>query len=89
MGAGGPNRTGSGEGGARTISPHRHGEVPRDPCGIPGCTEISVRSLARVEVRRAFASVSGERGRVALCRAHYKEYKKATRSERELERLGW
>ncbi|MHB8351585.1 MAG: hypothetical protein ACYDFT_02675 [Thermoplasmata archaeon] len=71
------------------ISPRRRGAVPTPACEIPGCSEASVRSLARTEVRKAFPALSGERGRAALCRIHYKEYKKATRSDRELERLDW
>ncbi len=31
---------------------------------------------------------TGVAGRVHLCRKHYKEYKKATKSERTMNRLG-
>ncbi len=56
-------------------------------CDIPGCSEASHRSLATAEARKAFPTL-GETRRTHLCKAHYKEWKKSTRKERELERLG-
>jgi hypothetical protein len=33
---------------------------------------------------------NGEVGRrVGVCRAHYRDFRKATKEERELDRLGW
>ncbi len=72
-----------------SISPRRRGAVPTDRCEIDGCEEEAIRSLARSEVRKAFPNLSEEGRRAALCRTHYKQYKKATRGERELDRLGW
>ena len=67
----------------------RRSEPEEDPCLIPGCTGIAARHLALAEARRAFASLP-ERGRsAALCRDHYKEWKKATRESRRLDRMGW
>ncbi|MGI0054065.1 MAG: hypothetical protein ACRECR_07425 [Thermoplasmata archaeon] len=71
------------------ISPKRRGGAAPEPCGIAGCGSESMRSLARTEVRRAYPDVTGDRGRIELCRAHYKEFKKATRTARELDRLAW
>ena len=48
-----------------------------------------MRSLARVEVRKAFPSLPEAGRRAPLCREHYKQYKKATRKVRELARIGW
>ncbi len=59
------------------------------PCTIPGCGELAVRSLARSEVRKAFPELSEEGRRAPLCKLHYKQWKKATRESRELERLAW
>jgi hypothetical protein len=71
------------------ISPRRRGESASAPCDVPGCGEVAFRSLARGEVRKAFPQVSEEGRRAGLCKPHYKAYKKATRGERELERLDW
>jgi hypothetical protein len=59
------------------------------PCAITGCSGASVRSLARSEVRKAFPALSEEGRRAPLCKEHYKQWKKATKKERTLERLAW
>jgi len=59
------------------------------PCAIPGCGGPSVRSLARSEVRKAFPKLSEEGRRAALCKDHYKQWKKATKEARTLDRLAW
>ncbi len=59
------------------------------PCTIPGCAGFAVRSLARSEVRKAFPDLSEEGRRAPLCKDHYKQWKKATKESRELERLAW
>jgi hypothetical protein len=59
------------------------------PCAVPGCGGPSVRSLARSEVRKAFPQLSEEGRRAALCKDHYKEWKKATKTARQLDRLAW
>lgn len=59
------------------------------PCAIPGCGGASVRSLARSEVRKAFPHLSEEGRRAPLCKDHYKQWKKATKEARTLERLAW
>lgn len=60
-----------------------------DPCAVPGCGNPAVRSLARSEVRKVFTELSEEGRRAALCRDHYKQWKKSTRQARKLERLAW
>ena len=60
-----------------------------DLCRIPGCGEPAARHLALAEARRAFEELP-ENGRSApLCKAHYKAWKKATKKDRELDRLSW
>jgi hypothetical protein len=71
------------------MSPARPTTEEDVPCAIPGCGGPSVRSLARSEVRKAFPKLSEEGRRAALCKDHYKQWKKATKEERELERLAW
>jgi hypothetical protein len=59
-----------------------------DVCIIPGCGGEALRHLAVAEARRAFDQVP-EKGRsAALCKQHYKEWKKATKKDRKLDRLG-
>ena len=59
------------------------------PCAIAGCARSSVRSLARSEVRKAFPKLSEEGRRAPLCKDHYKQWKKATKAARALDRLDW
>ncbi|MFZ0830398.1 MAG: hypothetical protein WCB18_08840 [Thermoplasmata archaeon] len=59
------------------------------PCAIPGCGGPSVRSLARVEVRKAFPNLSEAGRRAPLCKDHYKQWKKSTKEARTLARLDW
>jgi hypothetical protein len=59
-----------------------------ESCSVPECQGEVVRHLAVAEARRAFEQIP-EKGRSApLCKPHYKEWKKATKKDRTLERLG-
>ncbi|MFY9716863.1 MAG: hypothetical protein WAK40_02875 [Thermoplasmata archaeon] len=60
-----------------------------EPCLIPGCGAPSVRHLALTEARRGFPDLPEKGRRAPLCREHYREWKKATRDARKLDRLGW
>lgn len=64
-------------------------EEPPEPCVVPGCGEPSVRHLALAEARKGLANLPETGRRAPLCRAHYKEWKKATRESRKLDRLAW
>ncbi|HYA54128.1 MAG TPA: hypothetical protein VEG42_00815, partial [Thermoplasmata archaeon] len=60
-----------------------------ESCLVPGCGAPAVRHLSLTEARKAFSSLP-ERGRRApLCRDHYREWKKATKKARQLERAAW
>lgn len=59
------------------------------PCGAVGCSNQAARSLSRADVSGSGLSVSGEGRRVYLCRDHYKQWKKATRNSKSLERARW
>lgn len=59
------------------------------PCGAVGCSNQAVRSLSKTQVSGSGLSVSGEGRRVYLCRDHYKEWKKATKKSKSLERARW
>jgi hypothetical protein len=59
-------------------------------CGVAGCTNEAARSFPAVRVTEAGLSLADEKARRAgLCRDHYKKFKKATKEDRELERLAW
>jgi len=58
-------------------------------CGVNGCKNPAIRSLSRADVGGSGLSVGGEGRRVYLCREHYKEWKKATKKSRSLERARW
>jgi len=54
-------------------------------CSVAGCDAQAVRSLSTQRVGAAGLKL-GEGRRAYLCRAHYKEYKRGTKKERELEK---
>ena len=57
-------------------------------CDVSGCDEDSVKTVGKKKVENVF-SVEGRGSKVHLCKKHYKEYKKETKKDRELERVGW
>ncbi len=55
-----------------------------------GCTNDPARSLSRRKVADALSEYDVAEGRRAyLCRDHYKQYKKATKVDRTVDRLTW
>jgi hypothetical protein len=56
-------------------------------CRVEGCGAEAKRSLSREKVSGSGLKVVGEDRRVYLCSQHYKAWKKATKKERELERV--
>lgn len=70
-------------------APRHGGEADPGRCDVAGCANPPVRSIARVEARKAFPQMSDAGRRASLCREHYKLYKKATRKAHELDRLDW
>ncbi|HTP53676.1 MAG TPA: hypothetical protein VML94_01770 [Thermoplasmata archaeon] len=74
------------------MTPERTGPAPpeeTEPCLVKGCGAPSVRHLALAEARRGFPDLPEKGRRAPLCREHYREWKKATRDARKLDRLGW
>lgn len=59
-----------------------------ETCDVIGCREPAHRAISAKNVAKAGLKVKKERGKVHLCKEHYKEYKKATKKDRELDRLG-
>ena len=55
-------------------------------CSVSDCKSPAERSISRDAVAASGLMVSGER-RVFLCHEHYKVWKKATKKDRELDRV--
>jgi hypothetical protein len=55
-------------------------------CSVSGCGSEAVRSISAEKVKLAGLRVGGER-RAYLCKEHYKEYKKKTKKDKQLERM--
>jgi hypothetical protein len=60
-------------------------------CSIQGCQQPAERSMSESKVSMASDLVVESSGnkRVYLCKAHYKEWKKATKEDRSNERARW
>jgi putative heme degradation protein len=69
--------------------PETSAEGSEATCVIARCGGLAVRSLPRSEVRKVFPTLSEAGRRAPLCRDHYKEWKKATKEARKLDRLAW
>ena len=55
-------------------------------CNISGCDNQGIRSLNTKKVEDAGLRVSSNSKKCVLCKEHYKEWKKETKSDRDLER---
>lgn len=58
-------------------------------CEVKGCSSEAARSVSAKKVAKSDLSVEAERGNIHLCKDHYKQFKKSTKEDRKLERLGW
>lgn len=71
---------------------HKPRGAKGDICGVVTCNEKGVKSLSTKKVKSAVPNLTLESNtgkRVHLCKKHYKEFKKKTKKERDLERLAW
>lgn len=55
-------------------------------CDVGGCDEEGSRSLNGKKVDEAGLDVSYSGKKAVLCKTHYKEWKKETKDDRDLER---
>ena len=55
-------------------------------CNVSGCSDDGVRSINTSKVENAGLQVASSGKKTVLCKAHYKEYKKESKDERDLER---
>jgi hypothetical protein len=55
-------------------------------CSVSGCSKEAIRSLSLEKVKPSGLNVSAEGRRAYLCKEHYKEYKKRTKKDKQLEK---
>ena len=55
-------------------------------CNVDGCNDDGARSLNIKKVENAGLQINTSGKKAVLCKTHYKEWKKATKDDRELER---
>ena len=55
-------------------------------CNVEGCNEDGVRSLNTTKVENAGLRVTSTGKKTVLCKKCYKEYKKESKDDRDLER---
>ena len=55
-------------------------------CDIDGCSNDGIRSLNTAKVESAGLRVKSSAKHTALCKEHYKEWKKETKEDRSIER---
>ncbi|MGQ9780741.1 MAG: hypothetical protein ACUVQ8_00585 [Nitrososphaeria archaeon] len=55
-------------------------------CTVEGCKNPAERSLSFEQVSKSNLKVSNVSRRVYLCHEHYKQWKKDTKKDREIER---
>ncbi len=58
-------------------------------CDVVGCEEEAVKTVSRKKAEKIFTLKSRKSTKVHLCKKHYKEFKKKTKKEREIERATW
>lgn len=75
----------------RNLDPIQMGRVEKGVnCSVSGCSESAERSISGSKASMAAdLEVNTSNKRVYLCRQHYKEWKKATKEDRETERARW
>ena len=55
-------------------------------CNVDGCDADGARSINTKKVENAGLRITGAGKKSVLCKPHYKEYKKESKDDRDLER---
>jgi hypothetical protein len=55
-------------------------------CSVSGCGKEAARSLSAAKVKSAGLNVSSNERRAYLCKEHYKEFKKKTKKDKQIEK---
>jgi hypothetical protein len=58
-------------------------------CSVKGCSNNAERSVSKDQLSDSGLILNSEERRIYLCRKHYKNWKKATKRSRKLERSRW
>ena len=59
-------------------------------CSVQGCDQTAQRSMSGSKASMALdMDLDSSSKRIYLCKAHYREWKKASKNERENERARW
>jgi hypothetical protein len=59
-------------------------------CSVQGCDQTAQRSMSGSKASMALnMDLDSTSKRIYLCKAHYREWKKASKNERENERARW
>jgi hypothetical protein len=66
----------------------RHATKGKRTCDVKGCGSEAERSVSGDSASDAGLEVDEGLKRVHLCKEHYREYKKLSRKDRQLEQLG-
>jgi len=67
----------------------RHAKEKSTPCGVEGCSAQAERSVHGKKVEKSGLRLRSDPAKnVHLCRDHYREFKKKTKQDRLLDRLG-
>lgn len=64
----------------------------KEICEIKDCNNEVVRSISTKNLMKNLPKLKVDdekKKRTHICKEHYKQFKKATKEERELQRLGW
>ena len=68
----------------------KHATDKKRSCDVAGCDREAARSVSGKKVEKAGISVSSDPSKNAhLCKDHYRDYKKKSKKDRQLERLDW
>ncbi len=57
-------------------------------CQVKDCDMESFRTVDAALAKKVF-TIEGNLNKVHLCKEHYREFKKGTKKERELQRANW
>jgi hypothetical protein len=61
-------------------------------CSVKGCENPFKRKMSGKAVTKAISDIqwkTKDPRKVRLCKDHYKDYKKATKEDRKLDRMSW
>lgn len=69
----------------------KHAAHISEKCSVSGCKKEAEHSLSGEKAASALEGFKfeGDGRKIALCREHYKTYKKATKADRTVEQAYW